>query len=215
MPVYQLPDDIVFPYPSLAEEDGLLAVGGDLSVERLLLAYENGIFPWFNPGDPILWWSPDPRCVLFPEKFVTSKSLRQSIRREKYQFQMNTAFDKVVEACSTAQGRKQGMTWLTDEMKAAYKKLHKLHYAWSVETYSDGELVGGLYGVKSGSVFSGESMFHYRRDASKAALRYLCENAPSLGIKLIDVQQSTKHLLSLGAEEIPRVDFLNRLKSNA
>ncbi|HKK67563.1 MAG TPA: leucyl/phenylalanyl-tRNA--protein transferase [Bacteroidales bacterium] len=212
MPVYQLPDEIVFPHPSLAEEDGLLAVGGDLTPERLLLAYENGIFPWYNAGDPILWWSPDPRCVLFPGKFKHSKSLRQSIRREHYEFSMNTAFDEVIEACSSASDRKHRLTWLTGEMKAAYKHLHRLNYAWSVETWCLGELAGGLYGVKSGSVFSGESMFYYQRDASKAALNYLCENAASLGIKMIDVQQSTKHLLSLGAEEIPRSEFLEMLK---
>ncbi|MFO7790246.1 MAG: leucyl/phenylalanyl-tRNA--protein transferase [Bacteroidota bacterium] len=213
MPVYQLPEENVFPHPSLAEDDGLLAVGGDLSPERLILAYSNGIFPWYSEGTPILWWSPDPRTVLYPDEFKTSKSLRQSIRRENYAFSINKNFGDVIEACASVPRLHDDNTWITNKMKAAYKRLHNMNYAWSVETWSSGKLAGGLYGIKIGSLFSGESMFYRKQDASKAALKYLCENAENLNITMIDVQQSTQHLLSLGAKEITRADFLKALSN--
>lgn len=212
MTVYQLPKENLFPHPALADKNGLLAVGGDLNPGRLLLAYANGIFPWYSQGYPILWWSPDPRCVLFPAEFKTSKSLRQSIRREKYSFRVNTAFDEVIEACASAQDRSDLPGWLTEEMKDAYKHLYRLGYVWSVETWADDQLAGGLYGVKIGSLFCGESMFYHRRDASKAALKFLCENAGNLEIEVIDVQECTQHLLSLGARNMERVAFLNMLE---
>ncbi|MEA1873013.1 MAG: leucyl/phenylalanyl-tRNA--protein transferase [Bacteroidota bacterium] len=211
MPVYQLDKQIRFPHPELAESDGLLAIGGDLSPERLILAYSNGIFPWYNVGDPILWWSPDPRTVLFPKEFKASKSLKQSIRKFNYQFKLNSNFEAIIKACATVPREGQEGTWITDEMLHAYKLLNKKNYAFSVETYSDGALVGGLYGVKVGSVFSGESMFHKQRDASKAALYFLCLVADKLGVQMIDVQQSTSHILSLGAKDMARDDFLRNL----
>jgi leucyl/phenylalanyl-tRNA--protein transferase len=211
MPVYQLDEHIRFPHPKLAEADGLLAVGGDLSPERLILAYSNGIFPWYNPGEPILWWSPDPRTVLFPKAFKASKSLKQSIRKFNYQFKLNADFEAVIKACAAVPREGQEGTWITDEMLQAYKQLNEKNYAFSVETYSDGVLVGGLYGVKVGGVFSGESMFHKQRDASKAALYFLCLHADKLGVQMIDVQQSTSHLLSLGAKDMARDDFLRNL----
>ena len=211
MPVYQLDEHIRFPHPAYAEPDGLLAVGGDLSPERLVLAYSNGIFPWYNAEDPIVWWSPDPRTVLFPKEFKASKSLKQSIRKFNYQFKLNADFEAVIKACAAVPREGQEGTWITDEMLQAYKQLNEKNYAFSVETYSDGVLVGGLYGVKVGGVFSGESMFHKQRDASKAALYFLCLHADKLGVQMIDVQQSTSHLLSLGAKDMARDDFLRNL----
>ncbi len=211
MPVYQLDEHIRFPHPAYAEPDGLLAVGGDLSPERLVLAYSNGIFPWYNAEDPILWWSPDPRTVLFPKEFKASKSLKQSIRKFNYQFKLNSDFEGVIRACAAVPRKEQDGTWITDEMLNAYKVLNDQNYAFSVETYADDKLVGGLYGVKVGGVFSGESMFHLQRDASKAALYFLCLYADKLGIQMIDVQQSTSHLLSLGAKDMARDEFLRNL----
>lgn len=153
MPVYQLDEHIRFPHPAYAEPDGLLAVGGDLSPERLVLAYSNGIFPWYNAEDPILWWSPDPRTVLFPKEFKASKSLKQSIRKFNYQFKLNSDFEGVIRACAAVPRKEQDGTWITDEMLNAYKVLNDQNYAFSVETYADDKLVGGLYGVKVGGVF--------------------------------------------------------------
>lgn len=216
MPVYRLPEDaIYFPDPNLAEEDGLLAVGGDLSVERLVNAYANGIFPWFNQGEPILWWSPNPRWVLFPEKFKASKSLKQSLRNKGFTVKINANFDAVIENCAKTKRKGQDGTWITPEMIEAYKQLHKAGYAHSVETYnSDNELVGGFYGVKIAGVFSGESMFSKQSDASKIALYLLCLNANNYGIDLIDVQTHTPHLESLGAEAVEREFFLDFLSDS-
>ena len=211
MPVYQLDNQIRFPLPELARKDGLLAVGGDLKPERLLLAYSLGIFPWYNDNEPILWWSPDPRTVLFPSDFRASKSLKQSIRKFNYQFRINYAFEDAIDACAGTFRPGQNGTWISPEMKSAYIKLHGLGYAWSVETYRDKKLVGGLYGVQTGALFSGESMFHIERDASKAALYFLCLHAGELGIEMIDVQQSTSHLCSLGAKDMARSEFLSKL----
>jgi leucyl/phenylalanyl-tRNA---protein transferase len=214
MPVYALTDTLVFPDPNLAEEDGLLAVGGDLSPDRLLLGYSSGIFPWYSEGDPILWWSPDPRMILFPEKFKISKSLKQNIRNNLFTVKFDEAFEDVIDACSRIPRKDQDGTWITGEMKEAYIKLHHLGYAHSVEAYSDGELAGGLYGISLGRVFFGESMFYYKRDASKIALYYLIEKLSEWNFQFIDAQVETHHLKNLGAESIPRSEFLVLLKGS-
>jgi leucyl/phenylalanyl-tRNA--protein transferase len=214
MPVYQLPNEIVFPHPSLAEEDGLLAVGGDLSPNRILTAYVNGIFPWFNPDEPILWWSPDPRCVLFPKKFKPSKSLRQLRNKNIFECKFDYNFKAVINGCADAYRVDQPGTWISDDIKKAYTLLHELGYAHSVETYLNGELVGGLYGIAIGKVFFGESMFFNVSNASKIAFYALCERLSEWDFEIIDNQMTTPHLLSLGAEEIGRDDFLEIL-SNA
>jgi leucyl/phenylalanyl-tRNA--protein transferase len=208
MPVYALTHQLVFPDPNKAVENGLLAVGGDLSPERLLLAYSRGIFPWFSQGDPILWWSPNPRTVLFPNQFKISKSLRQSLRNKSFTVKFDSAFADVIDACSNIQRADQDGTWITGEMKDAYVQLHQLGFAHSVETYMDGKLAGGLYGVSLGRAFFGESMFHYQRDASKIALSYLIEKLIGWEFHFIDAQVETGHLLRLGAEPIPRKKFL-------
>ena len=169
MPIYTLSDDIVFPHPSLASEDGLLAVGGDLRLERLILAYENGIFPWFNEEDPPLWWSPPQRAVLFPEEIKISKSMKQELRKSGYEVKFNTDFISVIKNCQQIRLDEEG-TWITQEFIDVYTLLHKMGIAHSVETYYEGELVGGLYGLTFGDVFCGESMFSMRSNASKIAL---------------------------------------------
>jgi leucyl/phenylalanyl-tRNA--protein transferase len=214
MPVYKLPEEPVFPRPDLAEEDGLLAIGGDLSTGRLLNAYASGIFPWYSKGQPILWWSPDPRMVLFPKNFIRHKNLRRTVDKNVYTWSFDQHFKQVVEQCSRVKRKGQAGTWITDEMKDAYVHLHKLGFAHSVETYDQGKLAGGLYGVSLGSVFFGESMFHLKTDASKVALWHLVDFSIQRGIKLIDVQQDTTHLKSLGAETISREKFLVLLRQN-
>ena len=217
MSVFLLPDDeICFPDPQLSEEDGLLAIGGDLSPDRLLTAYALGIFPWFNEGDPILWWSLNPRLLCFPDEAVFSKSLLQRIRRQEFQIKVDTAFKDVITRCATTTryGEMEG-TWITAEMIDAFCKLHELGYAHSFETYKDGELVGGLYGVSIGNMFSGESMFHLQRDASKVAFYYLVQAAKKLNFAFIDCQQVTNHLQTFGARPVPKTVFLELLeKSN-
>jgi leucyl/phenylalanyl-tRNA--protein transferase len=208
MPVYSLTDKLVFPNPNKAVEDGLLAVGGDLSCERLLLAYSQGIFPWYSTGDPILWWSPDPRIVLFPNKFRIYKSFKQTLRNKQYTVKYDSAFEKVINACSKITRLGQDGTWITSEMKEAYIHLNQLGYAHSVETYIDGELAGGLYGISLGRVFFGESMFFYQRDASKIAFYCLIQKLIEWEFHFIDAQVETGHLLNLGAEPIPRKEFL-------
>jgi leucyl/phenylalanyl-tRNA--protein transferase len=213
MPVYQLPDnDLVFPHPSLANPDGLLAVGGDLSPERLILAYSNGIFPWFSEGEPLLWWSPDPRAVLFPEKFKRHKSLRLLVQSNRFEVTFDKDFRNVIRECSKVERKGQEGTWITKNMIEAYVKLHEMGIAHSVETWEKGKLAGGLYGVMLGKVFFGESMFHKKSNASKVAFWYLIEKLIAMDVKVIDVQQDTQHLRSLGAELIPRSEFLNMLK---
>jgi leucyl/phenylalanyl-tRNA---protein transferase len=212
MPVFQLPDEIIFPDPSLAEPEGLLAVGGDLSPDRLLTAYANGIFPWYSENEPILWWSPDPRLVLFPQKFIVSSSLQRTIRKNSFTVRMDTAFEQVISACAKTERKDQEGTWITEEMKSAYLALHKLGFAHSVECYFEGQLVGGLYGVSLGKAFFGESMFHTMTDASKVAMHYLVEKAKKSELLFIDSQVETDHLISLGAELIPRKDYLKLLK---
>jgi leucyl/phenylalanyl-tRNA--protein transferase len=212
MPVYALTSKLIFPDPGLANGDGLLAVGGDLSPERLLLSYSNGIFPWYSDGDPILWWSPDPRMVLFPDKFKVSKSLKQSLKHKNLNVMFDTAFEEVMDRCSKVPRFGQRGTWITKEMKEAYTRLHRLGVAHSAETYLNGRLAGGLYGVSLGKAFFGESMFHTERDASKVALFYLINKLKDWGFHFIDAQVETAHLKRLGAENIPRNTFLELLR---
>ena len=214
MPVYQIPDELIFPDPELAEDDGLLGVGGDLSPERLLLAYANGIFPWFSKGEPIMWWSPDPRCVLRPEKLKVSASLRQALKKGNYEVRFDTCFAEVIRQCSAAKRKGQRGTWITKEMQEAYVKLHELGFAHSTEVFMNGELAGGLYGISMGGTYSGESMFHLKPEASKIALFHLVERLKEWKFPLIDCQVTNQHLLSLGAEEMPRKEFLTQLIKN-
>jgi leucyl/phenylalanyl-tRNA--protein transferase len=195
---------------ALREPDGLLAIGGCLSKRRLLSAYRHGIFPWYNPGEPILWWSPNPRLVLFPNKLKVSRSLRKTLRKNIFSVTFDKAFNEVIAACAAP--RKEGVgTWITNEITQAYKELHQLGIAHSIETWFEGELVGGLYGVALGGVFFGESMFHTRTDASKVAFVSLVQQLESWGYQLIDCQVQTQHLTSFGAEEIDRAYFAQLL----
>lgn len=203
--IFRLDDRLLFPDPSFAEEDGLLAVGGDLSTERLLLAYQNGIFPWYSDDDPILWYSPHERFVLYPPELKISKSMRQVLRSNKFTVTTDTCFSDVVAACSSAKREGQDGTWITDDMKAAYAKLHQEGYAHSVEVWLDDKLVGGLYGVHAGDVFCGESMFSLVSNASKTALIWLCNTGK---YTLTDCQVYTEHLESMGARMIPREDYI-------
>ncbi|WP_123290446.1 leucyl/phenylalanyl-tRNA--protein transferase [Desulfosoma caldarium] len=212
MAIFSLSKDLVFPPPELAEPDGLLAIGGDLSPRRLLVAYRHGIFPWYAPGTPILWWSPDPRLVLFPRELKISHSLRRVLKKGRFQVTYDTAFRDVIEACALVRLRKGEETWLVPEMIEAYHRLHRLGAAHSVETWLDGRLVGGLYGVALGRVFFGESMFSLVSDASKVALVHLVERLRALDEAIIDCQVSTEHLKRMGAREIPRSEFLQRLQ---
>lgn len=196
---------------ALREPDGLLAAGGDLQPARLLAAYRRGIFPWYSRGQPILWWSPDPRAVLFPQKMKISHSLAKTCRNRGFEVRFDTCFAEVMQACGDRKLRPEG-TWITREMRAAYVELHRLGYAHSVETWFNGELAGGLYGVKLGGVFFGESMFSRVSDASKFALKCLCERLIEQHVAVIDCQMATSHLLSLGATSIPRSEFLQLLR---
>lgn len=209
------PNDRDAPFPEVEmaerEPDGLLAVGGDLSVTRLVTAYRRGIFPWFSPGDPILWWSPDPRTVLLPERLRISRSLRKTLRKGGFEVTMDRGFDAVIHACAAPRPGGDG-TWLVPEMIAAYRQLHREGIAHSVEVWRDGELAGGLYGVALGRVFFGESMFTRVSDASKVALVHLCRRLQNWGFELIDCQVLTGHLIRLGAEEIPRREFVGLLE---
>lgn len=200
-----------FPPADEASPDGLVAIGGDLSPERLLDAYRHGIFPWPTfSEDPMLWWSPDPRALMPLDGMYVSKRLERRIRSGKYKPTINQAFSKVIEACSVGPGRELG-TWLSKEMIAAYVKLHTLRHAHSVEVWNEAELVGGIYGVAVGGAFAAESMFHRQRDGSKLALYYLIEHLNKKGFHLLDIQQWTEHTGSLGAVEVPREDYLSRL----
>jgi leucyl/phenylalanyl-tRNA--protein transferase len=191
---------------ALDDPAGLLAAGGDLSTERLLAAYRRGIFPWYSPGQPVLWWSPDPRAVLFPEEFRCTRSLAKTLRNGGFESAIDRDFRAVIEACAAPRPQSIG-TWITPEMLEAYVELHRRGYAHSVETWRNGELVGGLYGVRLGSVFFGESMFSRERDASKVAVARLVEACRAAGIVVIDCQMSSAHLESLGARSIPRARF--------
>tara|TARA_R110000796_G_scaffold18693_6_gene56639 strand:- start:14475 stop:15110 length:636 start_codon:yes stop_codon:yes gene_type:complete len=203
---------LLFPDVEKADDDGLLAVGGDLSPERLLLAYKNGIFPWFYEDSMILWWSPDPRMVLFPNKIKISKSMAQVIKSNKFRITWNTQFEEVVNACSAIKRKGQAGTWITPEMKSAYLKLHQMGIAKSIEVWENDNLVGGLYGIDLGNVFCGESMFSRKSNASKFAFISLAKELQQKEYKLIDCQVHTAHLESLGAEEIPRKQFIKILK---
>lgn len=211
MAIYQLTDDLVFPNPELSEDDGLLAVGGDLSVDRLLLAYTNGIFPWSSKGEPILWWSPKPRFVLMPEDIRISKSMRKIMRKGEFQVTFNNDFEGVIENCKSMRENEEG-TWITEEMKKAYIDLHKAGYALSVETYLDGELVGGLYGVVIGRCYFGESMFSKVSNASKIALITLAQKLQKLNFEFIDCQVYTEHLESMGAKMVEWDKFKAMIK---
>ncbi len=214
MPVFRLSNDLIFPPPYLAEDDGLLAVGGDLSEPRLLLAYSMGIFPWYPVGSPILWWSPDPRLVLLPEEIKISRSLRQTIKKRIFKVTMDRAFDSVIRNCATVQRKNDRGTWITDEMIKAYVRLHRSGYAHSVESWFEGELTGGIYGVAIGSIFFGESMFTKKSNASKVAFVTLVQQLLKWKFTLIDCQVTTAHLISLGAREIPRSEFMRMLLSS-
>jgi leucyl/phenylalanyl-tRNA---protein transferase len=209
--LFRLPREPVFPDPSLAEPDGLLAVGGDLSPDRLLAAYASGIFPWFGEESPILWWSPDPRFVLFPRELHVSRSLERTLRRGRYGFRADTAFDQVIRRCASKDRPGQDGTWITSGMVEAYERLHRMGFAHSFEAWSGKELAGGLYGVSLGSAFFGESMFADRPDASKAAFATAVRWLAARGVELVDCQVRTGHLETLGARAIPRRRFLERL----
>ncbi len=204
--------DITFPAAELAlkEPDGLLAIGGDLSIARLLNAYVNGIFPWFGPGQPILWWSPDPRVVLRPETVHISRSLQKTLRKRLFRVTLDEAFEAVIDNCAAPRDNASG-TWITPEMTTAYLELHRQGYAHSVESWQDKRLVGGLYGVSIGRVFFGESMFAHASDASKVALATLARQLSHWGFPLIDCQVHTLHLQSLGAIPLPRKEFIGIL----
>jgi leucyl/phenylalanyl-tRNA--protein transferase len=205
---------IEFPNLDTASEDGLLAVGGDLSVERLMLAYQSGIFPWYEKEQPILWWSPDPRMVLFPSKLKISKSLKKIIDSNRYTITYNINFPEVIQQCATIERKGQSGTWITKEMIEAYNELYREGFAQSVEVWLEEKLVGGLYGIDLSEerIFCGESMFSLEQNASKVALYHLVENLKHMNYKLIDCQMYTQHLEKLGAEEIPRDEFLSYLK---
>lgn len=213
-PVTFLGDALAFPPLSFANDDGLLAVGGDLRPERLLLAYRNGIFPWFNDDALILWWSPDPRMVLYPENLIVSKSMRKVLRDERFTLSCNTDFKAVIEACAKVKRKGQQGTWITKEMVTAYCELNEQGYAVSYEARMDGKLVGGLYGIDLGGVFCGESMFSYVSDASKFAFISMVNILKNKGCRMIDCQMYTPHLEMLGAKEISRDKFINTLKAS-
>ncbi|MCG6911714.1 MAG: leucyl/phenylalanyl-tRNA--protein transferase [Deltaproteobacteria bacterium] len=212
MPVFLLSDELVFPPPHLASESGLLAVGGDLSVERLLLAYRHGIFPWYGEAEPILWWSPDPRLVLPPERISVSKSLKRVINKATFRVTMDRAFEAVIRSCARVRVETGDPTWIVEEMIGAYCRLHAEGYAHSVEAWYGDELAGGLYGVSLGGAFFGESMFTRRSNASKVALVYLARQLAAWSFRLIDCQVTTEHLVRFGAREVPRHVFLESLE---
>ena len=201
----------IFPDPNDAEETGLLAVGGDLDPERLILAYKNGIFPWYSEGDPILWFSPDPRLIFELEGYKPGRTLRKILNSEKFEVRIDTDFDAVIKNCAMVSRNGQTGTWITDEMMTAYKKLFKMGVAHSFETYYNGEIAGGLYGVSLGGAFFGESMFHKMKDASKVAFHYLVEYCRDNKFDFIDSQVPTEHMKQLGCIEISRNKFLMKL----
>jgi leucyl/phenylalanyl-tRNA--protein transferase len=213
MPVFKLSEDLIFPHPSLAEEDGLLAAYGDLSTERLILAYANGIFPWFSEGEPILWWSPDPRFVLYPKDIKISHSMKKLLKKNTYKISFDTCFRDVISNC--AEVREESGTWITKDMIEAYCKLHTLGYAHSVETWYEDKLVGGLYGIIIGKCFFGESMFSIMDNASKAAMITLCKKLQEKDFVIVDCQVYSKHLESLGAVNISREKFVEIVEKEA
>jgi len=212
MTVFALPAQPVFPDPSLADEDGLLAVGGDLSPQRLLMAYGRGIFPWYSENAPILWWSPDPRLILEPSRVHVPKRLERILRQGVFRFTLDTAFERVIAGCAQTPRRGACGTWIVPEMLAAYCRLHELGFAHSIEVWSGGTLVGGLYGVALGGAFFGESMFYNEPDASKAGFVTLIRALDRAGFILFDCQQTTAHMVRFGGFEVPRDEFLSRLE---
>ncbi len=213
MTVYRLTKKLVFPPPELADDDGLLAVGGDLSVERLVLAYSMGIFPWYSGNSPILWWSPNPRLVLIPGDLKVSHTLRQTIKKGSFRVTTNVAFEDVIRSCATITRREGEGTWITDEMIKAYIKLHKAGYAHSVETWDGDELAGGFYGIMMGRAFFGESMFAKKSDASKVAFATYAAQLAEKNFELIDCQVTTAHMKRFGAKEISRTEFMKYLEN--
>ena len=214
MPLHVLSDELWFPPVDQAASDGLLAIGGDLSSERLLLAYRSGIFPWFNDDEPPLWWSPDPRFVLFPQELYVSKSMQQLLKRRAFKITMNKAFTEVIRHCGRQKRKGQEGTWITAEIEEAYIQLHQLGYAVSLEVWKDNELVGGLYGIRMGKLFFGESMFTKVSNASKYAFIAFVQQLQKEGVVLIDCQVYTEHLESLGARMIDRIKLINLLNEN-
>ena len=212
MTIYHLTDQLIFPDPEEAEPEGILAVGGDLTAERLLLAYRKGIFPWYSAGQPILWWSPDPRLLLYLNEIHISKSLRRIIKSKRFEIRFDTNFDQVIKSCALIDRKTQDGTWITEQMRQAYGQLFKDGYAHSVESYFEGELVGGLYGLSIGKAFFGESMFSNKSEASKVALVALVEKLTLWDFQFIDCQVPTDHLKQMGAVEVERSMFLDQLK---
>ncbi len=209
--MYLLNDEPLFPPVDLADEDGLLAIGGDLSIERLLVAYRSGIFPWYNPNEPILWWSPDPRFVLFPQELKVSKSMQTVLRNGRYRFTINRAFAQVIQQCKTTTRKGQQGTWISPDVQAAFNELHQLGYAHSAEAWMNGQLVGGLYGIRMGKAFFGESMFSQESNASKFAFIKYVQQLQKEDVALVDCQVHTAHLESLGARMISRAAFSEKL----
>ena len=205
------PNQIIFPDPSNANPEGLLAYGGNLEPETIIQAYTQGIFPWYDESSPIMWWSPDPRMVLFPKEMKISNSLKHTLNSRKYKCSFDQSFKEVISQCARVSRAGQKGTWITSEMQKAYLKLHKMGLAHSVETWKNDQLIGGLYGISLGSAFFGESMFHHMPDASKVALYYLNEHIKKWNFDFIDAQTPTSHLKSMGAKEISRDKFLNLL----
>ena len=214
MPVFLLSDKIEFPPPQLASRHGLLAVGGDLSRKRLLLAYRMGIFPWFSNDEPIMWWSPDPRLVLYPREIKISKTLKKIIKKNAFKVTMDLAFNEVINHCADVRLKKDQGTWIVKEMMDAYCRLHESGFAHSVEAWHQGELAGGLYGVSLGKCFFGESMFTRISNASNVALVKLVEYLNALSFDMIDCQIPTNHLVRFGAKEVPRDRFLAQLEKS-
>jgi len=214
MPVFRLSDNLTFPPPHLAIAEGLLAVGGDLSIDRLVMAYSQGIFPWYAEDDPILWWCPDPRLVLYPRELHISRSLKKLLRRGRFAVTLDRAFEQVIHACAESRGPDHPGTWIVPEMIAAYQALHDTGLAHSVEAWEGDVLTGGLYGVSLGGIFFGESMFSRTSNASKVALVHLVEALGQAGFRLIDCQVTTAHLMRFGAREISRDRFLNELQQS-
>lgn len=214
MPIFLLSEKLAFPSPHLADESGLLAVGGDLRLKRLLLAYRMGIFPWYSRGDPILWWSPDPRLVLYPADIQISKRLRRFIRQQPFQLTMDQAFDHVIADCAAVRRRQGVSTWIVKDMVRAYGRLHRSGFAHSVEAWQSGRLAGGLYGVSLGGTFFGESMVSHVSNASKVTLAVLARCLKNNGFDMIDCQVPTDHLKRFGAVEISRGRFLQHLAAS-
>ena len=212
--MFLLSNELYFPPVTEADEEGILAIGGDLSTQRLLLAYRNGIFPWYTDDEPIIWWCPNPRFVLFPDEIKISKSMRAVVKKQTYTFTINNCFNNVIKNCKTINREGQSGTWISEEVIDAYTNLYNLGYALSAETWKNNKLVGGLYGVKMGNIFFGESMFSLSPNASKFAFIQLVQYLKNEGVKLIDCQVYTNHLESLGAKMIDRNDFMRLLEQH-